>query len=206
MFTIRTRPHFPWVAAVGYAVVAIGFPAPGYTAPILFTYTGTGSGTINAAPFTDAYFTILAEADTNNREALPSGFQLVHDWASISISGEGAFDFITPTKTFVNYSNGGCVGFSRAACPDLYDSDINPAFADWEMLSSVGPVTSCFYLMQWAPSNDPVLVDGGTLVFNDSACCTATFHASVPEPSALIIAIVAVLAFPFLRAFLDNRV
>ena len=88
----------------------------GSAEPILFTYTGTGTGTIGSTPIVNVDFTITALSDTDTRRTVSSGIYYEdHSWASITIDGVGTYEFITGTRTFVNQGVGsGQVGFSRA--------------------------------------------------------------------------------------------
>ena len=85
-------------------------------------------------------------------------------------------------------------GFSRASGPDLFDEP-SSAFADWDMLSSIGPISGSASLLQWSFS--PVNTDGGVLVFNDGTSAsvfTATVSgSSVPEPSSLLLIVVGLV-------------
>jgi hypothetical protein len=157
---------------------------------ITFTHQGVGSGSIGGTPFALTTFTITAVGDTLNRQSFLGGFFIDHATASISITGVGTFTFITATRTFVN--NGAqIVGFSRAGVggADLFNGPVNPSFATWDMLSSIGPVPGTGELLQW--TNSPVLTSGGQLVFNNGqgpAIFTATVGpGAIPEPASLTL-------------------
>lgn len=178
---------------IGLMLTILVLYAPNSLAvPITFTHQGTGafSGSIAGTPFTTTSFTITAAGDTVNRQAFAGGFFIDHGSASISITGVGNFNFITPTRTFVN-NNVQVVGFSRAGSggTDLFNGPFSPQFAIWDMLSSIGPVPGTGSLLQW--TNSPVLTNGGQLIFNDSqgtAIFTATTGTGqVPEPASLTL-------------------
>jgi hypothetical protein len=160
--------------------------------PIVFTHSGSGSGTIDGVPFSNSAFTIEAIGDTDNIvDEAPGIRTLVHDSASISIDGVGVFGFVTATRTFVNQDNGGAttgvVGFARGASPftDLFNGPANAAFKTWDMLSSIGPVTCCRgSLLQW--DSPEVITDAGVLWFS-SELVDASFQAEVPEPTSLCL-------------------
>ena len=175
-------------------VLAAAFAAIATTATadmIMFTQTGTGSGTIGTTPIVDAYFTITAFSDTENRMAVPLSGVLFedHSRATIAIDGVGTYEFLSGTRTFVNQSSGQ-IGFSRAGVGgyDLFSNLNSPAFATWDMLTSIGPITGIANLKQWNRYS-PVETTGGTLRFDDGPC-SCTFQAvvgPVPEPSALVL-------------------
>ncbi|MEX0938525.1 MAG: PEP-CTERM sorting domain-containing protein [Pirellulales bacterium] len=151
-------------------------------APIVFVHGGSGSGSIGEIPFPDADFTITAVGDTENREDHGAGYFIDHDMASISIDGVGTFDFLSPTRTFVN-NDLSLAGFSRASVSglDLFNGPTDAALATWEMLDDIGPLTGLGNLAQWDDSD--VLTTGGVLFFDPSESF-ATFQATVvPEPS-----------------------
>lgn len=169
-------------AAAGLAAVT----AAAHADPIIFSYTGAGSGSIAGVSFTDADFVITATGDTASREAIATGWFIDHATASIDIAGVGSFDFISPTRTFVNNPNS-VVGFSRGGISglDLFDGPTDTAFAAWDMLSSIGPITGSGQLRQW--SLVPVETSGGVLLF-DNAGSAATFSATViPAPASAVL-------------------
>jgi len=160
---------------------------PTFAATITFAHIGFGSGTLGGTPFTTSGFTITAQGDTNNRDNFLGGYYIDHDWASISITGLGTYQFTTGTRTFVN-NIGPLVGFSRSEnFLDLFDGPYNDAFATWDMLSPIGPITGTGQLLQWGLSPS-VVTNAGVLVFSNSGFEAATFVAtSVPEPSTVML-------------------
>lgn len=168
-------------------IAALAFPVNNaFSAAITFTLTGHGSGSIAGNPFSDVDFTVTATGDTANRQSLLGfAYFIDNDTASINISGIGDYTFSTATRFFVNNANN-YVGFSHAGSlgADLFANQ-NAAFASWDMLSSIGPVTGTGVTLQWDFS--PVVTSGGILLFADdySATDTRTFQAvlsAVPEP------------------------
>lgn len=156
--------------------------------PILFMHQGTGSGTIDGRPFADADFVIRANADTSSRRLIPGiGFTTSHDTTIITIDGVGTYEFVTPTRTFVNRLNG-LVGFARLddLQYDLFLSATDDSLKTWDMLGDTGPVSGTGRLLQW-DRNPSIFTDGGILVL-DSASTDATFTAVIPAPGTLGIA------------------
>lgn len=158
---------------------------------ITFIHEGSGSGTLNGNTFSDSGFTITAVADTDDLQPVnPSnGWYIDHLSASIIIDGLGEFDFLTKTKSFVNYHHS-LVGFSRGASiggGDLFNGPSNPAFNTWDMQSSIGPISGTGKLFLWDYSSLPnIETTGGTLIF-DYEQGDAVFTAIVPEPATLLL-------------------
>jgi hypothetical protein len=168
-----------------YAVPVLmlgGIPAGASAGVMEFTHTGSGSGTLDGAPFATSDFVITASGDTTNRQSHSQGWSIDHTTASILIAGLGEFDVLTPTRTFVNNVRD-IVGFSRAGThDDLFDGPFDAAFGTWDMLAPIGPLSGPASLMQWRLSPQ-INTTGGILIFNDGTC-DAMFRA-VPEPATL---------------------
>lgn len=167
-------------------LLAFSFNTSAAFALMAFTQSGTGSGSIGGISFTEKIFTITATGDTTTAthyaQGSSEGWYIDHLQTSISISGVGNYDFLTGTRTFVNntYSE---VGFSREGSfgYDLFVGPKNSAFSTWDMLSSIGPITSNDgFLLQW--STQDIQTSGGILLFNDENSITATFGATIPNP------------------------
>jgi hypothetical protein len=175
------------------SALALGIASLASAAPITYTHSGFGSGTLDGISFgslAPVAFTITAEGDTDNRQSVFSGpflaaYFIDNDSASIEIAGLGTFDFTTPTRFFSNVQNG-IVGFSLAG---FFGSDLFNGPDDgggWDMTTSIGPLAGDGKVW-WAPN---VNTNGGALVFN-RADSHATFEAvvggSVPEPASLLL-------------------
>jgi hypothetical protein len=169
---------------LGLAGLTLILTAPSsYANTITITQTGFGSGAIGSMSFTDAAFTITEIGDTSDVTSFSEGELFADTFASISISGVGTLDFTSPTSTFVN-NDLDEVGFGFPS-RDLSEGPTNPAFATWNMLSSIGPISGKEELLQWKLS--PVDTSGGVLVFNRGLSDTV-FTATVstaPEPRTL---------------------
>lgn len=169
------------------AVLASGIATAAAAAPISYTHTGFGSGSIDGDPFglaAPVAFTITATGDTDDIESCATGcFFIDNLTASIDIAGVGSFDFTTATR-YVSNTNVDSIGFSRETGA-LF---IGPTVVDWDMTTSVGPVSGSGQLFQWLSS--PVNTDGGVLVFNSADGVESTFEARVgfvPEPASLLL-------------------
>jgi hypothetical protein len=163
----------------------IGLAASAVSAsPITMIHDGSGSGTIDGVSFTSV-FTITTTGNTDDRVNFGSGWFIDHTSASINIAGVGTFDFITPTRTFVN-NNIPLVGFSRAGISgsDLFNGPGNAEFASWDMTTSIGPLSGGGNLIQWG--SEDVMTSGGVLFFADGFT-DAQFTAIVPAPASLAL-------------------
>jgi hypothetical protein len=148
-----------------------------------FIYTGSGAGTLNGVTFGTSSFVITAFADTANRQTQADVFSIDHASASIAITGLGTYNILTGTRTFVNHS-GQIVGLSHAGMDgtDFCDGPYSPAFATWDMLTPIGPISSPTYF-----SGSPLFTtSGGTLDLNSGSTITS-FRAVAPEPATLTL-------------------
>lgn len=175
--------------------------------PVIFSHSGTGSGSIGGVTFSSAEFRITAHADTSNvqNDAFNTGLYINHDFSSIHIAGVGEFNFVSGTRTFVNNISGD-VGFSRATIPgkivsgvDLFNGPLgSDDFYSWDMLSSINKSANNGELFYWesnifVPALSPVITSGGVLVFNDETDIAVTFSAVVvPTPSSAILLVILV--------------
>jgi hypothetical protein len=111
---------------------------------IIYTFSGTGDGSIGAMTFTNTSFVIRVLADTNLIYTIPEpGFIIFGNdslSSSIEVTGIGTAGFTTGTKVFVNQT-GSVLGFSRSGdqSDDLLDLT-NPAFASYDLRLSFAPV------------------------------------------------------------------
>jgi hypothetical protein len=144
---------------------------------ITFTHQGEGMGNIGGVPFNFTIFTIHATADTDDVQSLGFGWWVDHQTASIDIMGVGNFEFLTPTRHFVN--NGAqLVGFSRAGMfgDDLFNGPNNAVFGAWDMTTSIGPIQGTGGVLQWNVGD--IVTDAGVLNMLDGGAF-AIFTAEV---------------------------
>ncbi len=176
--------------------IVLGIPSPGSAIPIEYTFSGSGSGTVGATPFSAVNFEIIALADTTNVVSIFTGIFMVQAAsASVQLQGIGTATVTEGTGVFSNTgncSNGpSCVGFSRftgsTTTSDLLDLS-NAAFAGYNLQSSFAPVfdPTPFAVNQFANLSTSL----GSLSF--SSAQDVTFEAStelapVPEPSTLLL-------------------
>jgi hypothetical protein len=176
-----------WAVLDCSALECVRDPGPLPSAPITFIHQGIGSGSIGSISFSNAEFTITELAYTGNRTSFGYGFFIDDTVASINISGLGTFDFITPTRTFVNNVID-LVGFSRAgvSSTDLFNGPTDSAFHSWNMLTSIGPIAGLGSVERWTVDDPPVNTNAGVLIMN-TAEPSATFQAVVPEPATMLL-------------------
>jgi len=175
--------------AAAVSAACFGFATAGADASVIqFMHEGVGSGSLEGQGFQSAAFVITAYGNTDDRVNITAGWAIQHTSASIFIDGLGTFDFLVPTRSFVNH-NAGLVGFSRSinggtGGNDLFNGPADAAFNSWDMLSSIGPVAGTGSLIQWGGD---IQTTGGTLLF-DTGIIPATFTATlIPAPGALAL-------------------
>ncbi|QSV46280.1 hypothetical protein [Geobacter benzoatilyticus] len=120
---------------------------------ITITQTGTASAGAVAGNewYPEISFTITGVGDTANRVLDGTAYSITNDHAYITFEGLGTFEFLEPTRYFVQ-NNGSIVGFGKIGQylnPDLYDGPVAAEFATWDMLSSIGPISGWGGLAQW---------------------------------------------------------
>ena len=169
-----------------------------FASPITFIYSGSGSGTLDGTAFATTDFTITATADTTNRQACFNAFcfTIDHTTATIDIAGLGNFGLITGTRTFFN-DRIDSIGLSRNDVygNDLFDSASNAALDGYDLISSLGPISGLFTLLQWDGSAfGEVVTTAGVLQFETSrgdGSFQAITSNDVPEPSLLALVCIA---------------
>ena len=196
------------VTALAIACVAalLSAPAPAAAATITFTHGGTAAsgsltGPLSGLDFGSTDFVITATADTDDRQGFAQGYFVPHQTASIALAGIGTFDFVTPTLSFVN-NQFRVVGFSRP--PDLFNGPSSGIFSDYDLRSSVGPVSGGGRILQW--DLEDVETSGGVL-FLASSDTPATFEAvaaPIPLPAGGALLLAALAALSLLRRGLPS--
>jgi hypothetical protein len=145
------------------------------------TISFTSSGDIGGTPFSNASSTIIALADTTNRQSDGSTYFINTNSASINIDGIGSADFTLPTRIWANPFDVGAAGFGRAGSAGLDILDMeSTGFNGWDMLGPVGPVFDATLNPIGQAQNLGTTL--GTLNF--TAYSNGTF-AATPEPASI---------------------
>src|SRR5512145_1952666 len=128
------------VAASWLAALVLMVASPANAFPIQYSLSGTGSGTIGTASFTDAAFEFSFISDTTDRTTFTSDtFFNVARAAIVSISGLGSFSLTEQSRVFVNNGND-AVGFGETGRGDYFGVFDLPSLASMEYdLISVYP-------------------------------------------------------------------
>ena len=162
-----------------------------FAAPITFTYTASGSGSIGGIGFTDANYVITGTGDTDNRITLiPDVFtqySITHSTATIAIDGVETAFITQPTRTVYDTSSIP-IAYKGVSLEAEYASFFllfslgGEEFPQWDMLSSI--TMSGLGGIRWATAG--VTTDMGLLFIDDMFNVPATFQAAVvPIPPAV---------------------
>ena len=90
-------------------------------APVVFSFTGKGSGNLDTTVFTDASFEVIISADTDDMYYHQPDIPVIGDLSgTIEISGIGIGTFISPLYVFNNQTTL-IVGFNNRIQYDLID-------------------------------------------------------------------------------------
>ena len=156
------------------ALLMTAFVVNAHAAVMTFTHESAMSGHIGATYFTNARFIISAVGDTENRKSGGWYWYIPHDSATIYIEGVGTYDIYLPTSTFCNTTSG-MVGFKRLSGSDLCDGPFSNLFKNWDMLSSIGPLSGYGGMNPW----NPVQTSGGDLYMVGGRLTVVTFTATL---------------------------
>lgn len=179
VLTRRTLQAFAALVLLAGAVV------PAQAVPVVYSFSAEGSGTLGVNGF-DAPFTITATADTDGITSPATGiFRLVNSTATVDVEGVGEGTFAI--SSVVDNQRIGSVGISDPSQNLAILSVGNPAFASYDLASSIGPLSGP------ASFNRPIFVfrtDVGD--FSLSRVGEATFTATVgsapvPEPGTMAL-------------------
>jgi hypothetical protein len=163
--------------------------------PVVYTLTGTFTGTIGTSSFTDASGTFTLNSDTSDIVAQGGGFYTnTAGVSTITLAGIGTATFLS--STFGAYSAFDAAGFYDTANSfgaDDYDP-LNPAMASYALTS---PFTDTGYLL-FGSSSASELTSLGELTLTGDYGSSVTFTASsavspIPEPSSMILLATGVL-------------
>jgi hypothetical protein len=159
-------------------------PLTAAAGPITFTESFNASGTVNGNAFNaNVMFSLTSDTTLIIQEGdlflTPAGT------ASVTIQGVGSGTFTDPFDVFDNQGNA-VAGFTDTAIEDIVDLS-NPAFATYDLKSSIGPLDSTFFFVDTGASLGSTL---GTIVLNSTSgtpTFTATAGGTTPEPGSLFL-------------------
>lgn len=167
-------------------------------APISYVFEGVGTGTAGGRAFTDAPFTIRAEADTSQVQQMVLDNRRIYSvpvtWARVEIAGLGEGEALTPTRIFSNWdTDPPAVGLSRMPLfegtdlLDVYDT----ALRGYDLRGPFEP------FVEQDPTFSSAIIDVtsplGPLSFTNVE--RVTFHAVVPEPAVAPLLLIAAAGF-----------
>ena len=172
-------------AATSAAVILLlaGAEMTVQAAPVTYTLSGTGSGSLGEQAFADAPFTITAVTDTSQITSPLRGIYTVPNaTATVAIAGLGvSAAFTIPTITVDNQN----LSLAGLSAPDQNRAILlvaSPAFATYNLVTSVGPATGS------TGFNPGFAFSTAAGDFSLRAAPGATFQASVvPEPPPLAL-------------------
>ena len=182
-----SRPVSALISAAAFAA-ALGFAAPhrAQAAPITYTFTGTGSGSLGSTSFTNANFVVSLVADTANIDTTtfgPSTPSVLVTSSMISITGLSPATITEQLRVFNNKSSQ-IAGFTATSGFDRYDVS-SSALSNYNLDTNFGPITGDLL----GSDLIDLATNSGTLNLTASNP-TSTFQAvtnaaAAPEPGTL---------------------
>ena len=164
-----TRTNKLVLCLAGMLFLAGNSPA----APITYTFSATGSGSLGDNPFSNSLFQITATADTSQiLSPAPGIFRVTDSMATVVVSNLGSATFVITTINVGN-QNVSSVGFSDPGQNLAILFVSNPAFATYDLSTAIGPVSGPPIFN----AGDQFLTSGGN--FSLTEVSTVTFEASV---------------------------
>jgi hypothetical protein len=162
--------------------------------PIVYTFSGVGSGTLGAESFSDAAFAVTVSADTSNIVSSPLLFGLSHvpdSSATIFVNGLGTVPIITQLGV-ADSQNLETTGPAAITLDVSSDPDVSPIFEvhpgtkDYLLSEPIGPIGGQMFMQP--VSFTPFATSDGDFAF--SSLLSVTFQAAlqpVPEPASLAL-------------------
>jgi hypothetical protein len=170
-------------------------------APIIYTFTGSGTGTLGATPFTSANFVATLTTDTSQVifQSVFGALGAIGIPAQIDISGVGleTFTGVTFLSTFSNVLDFGEGNGALFNAPGNLIENDNSAFLGYDLVSNKTVTGPNVYLAQFVNAN----TSGGALSFTRMS--NVTFQAAVgtgtPEPATFFLLLGALAAVPLVK-------
>ena len=167
------KSSFP-VLLVAFWVLLLGIRIQ--AEPILYTFSGTGTGTFDEQGFTNASFTIGVFADTTNVESSTCQYSVAGTKSAISVNGVG-LGFFTTTKKVIRSNS--YPGSSYYNGDDLLDFADN-IFADYDLQTSFGPTADMECQPGTLAINEPTTF--GVISFSSLGGISVNVTTGDPEP------------------------
>src|SRR5262245_47323214 len=188
---------FTFTLAVGLLGVAYQAQAT----PITYREMITGTGTLGSSPFTNTVVTVSFFGDTSNVLGVGGLATNTVGTAAVAVFGLGIATFTDPIMGVVdnqNASAGPSAIISDFTAGRLILATVNPAFVNYDLRSSIGPISG----PATANLGSPFPTTSGNFVLTSIVGNTSTFTATtstVPEPASVMLVGTGLLA-AFTRA------
>jgi len=175
-----------WAAAL---LASFGLAGPVNADFVTYTFSGTGTGDLGGAAFTNADFRVTITGNTGDISLLGPGIlDIVNLPAVIEVAGLGSLSFANPVYVF-NNQTAQVVGFGDYSFGDFqgdFWDQPSHLLVTYNLATTFGPITTS------APIFFGIFTDTdrGFLELTQSAGTAATFKAqvaAVPEPSSALL-------------------
>jgi hypothetical protein len=130
------------VLALASVIVSIG---PVLAAPITYTEQGTGTGSLDGIPFTDASILLTMTNDTANVTSGPPPLTFINTGtATVSVNGGPSEIFTNPVVVFSTAvameARVAGFGIGQGGTVSILNT-VNPVFATYNLTTSIGPIS-----------------------------------------------------------------
>ena len=167
----------------------IGLISPGLAHAGLITYTETaiGSGSLGAANFVDERITLTTTVDTANIATLVPGVIAVPTTSvTVTVATIGSATFTDADIRVLVNQNLSLGGFSDLSTNSFLFGNANPAFATYDLTTSIGPLSGGLI----GNPGQSFATTAGDFIINsvsNDPTFTATTASAVPEPASLAL-------------------
>jgi len=164
-------------------VASLALAGMTFAAPITYTFSGTGSGTVNGDPFASADYTITLIGDTTAITKPSNDYFLVATQVTMAITTVGTAT-VTDSVWIFNGQQASRLGIGRDGPGNLLDVG-NAAFATYALATSLGPISglnasSLHQFTNLASTLGPItLSSSGPVTFQASLGSTWTGDVSI---------------------------
>jgi hypothetical protein len=133
-----------------------------FAAPIIYTFTGNGSGTVNSTAFTNAALTVTITGDTTAITNPSPGLFRLKTWATIDIANVGRATVTEEVRMSLLQSNGS-LAFQGLTRGDLIHG-LMEEFKTYALATALGPISNAMYV--YAPQFKDIATTLGLLTFS----------------------------------------